>query len=494
LREPTIHRRRERLNKTTDGLGWADAYSLTIERIKALDEGKSRLGLAALMWISHAGRPLTPDELCHALTVELGSKDFNAGNAPSISILVGYCQGLITVDKETSTVRLIHPTVKEYLSTRTDIFGNPHSAMAEICLTYLNSRQVKDLSAHPSTVTHDNPFLEYCSVYWGIHAKNGLPNLAGSLALELLQKYEGHISGKLLLQQVKYLDSRDCASNPGSDLGSDIDFPFSGLDCASFFGIVELVTIFPEMRRHHYQGGSRLSAPLVWAARNGHEGVVDTLLNSRVCDPNCRDYSGMTPLLLAVRRGHEQVVKKLLGPGMAHPNTPDGCGKNPLSYAAQGGLEEVVKMLLQKEGVDPNAHDNSGNTPLLFAARSGHVRVVGILLGQNEVNPDKPNSNGQTPLSYAASGGHGEVVRILLGRKDVNPDGPDNDGRTPLMCATSGGHQEVVKILLGREEVNPNKPDNDGQTPLMLATRLDFQEVITLLQSHGAETPTQSGT
>jgi len=493
LREPTIHRRRERLNKTTDGLGWADAYSSAIERIKSQDEGKSRLGVAALMWVSHAERPLTPDELCHALTVELGSTDFNAGNAPSISILVGYCQGLITVDKETSTVRLIHPTVKEYLSTRTDIFSNSHSAMAEICLTYLNSRQVKALSAHPSAIIHGKPFLEYCSVYWGIHAKRKLSYHARSPALELLQEYDGHISGKLLLKQVKYLDSRDCASNPGSGLGSDIDSPFSGLDCASFFGIVELVTTILEMRYHHYQGGRRLSAPLVWAARNGHEGVVDILLSWQVCDSNCRDYSGWTPLLLAVRRGHEQVVKKLLWQGMAHPNTPDGCGKNPLSYAAQGGLEEVVKMLLQK-GVNPNAHDNSGNTPLSFAARSGHVRVVEILLGQNEVNPDKPNSNGQTPLSYAASGGHEEVVKILLGRKDVNPDGPDNDGRTPLMCATSGGHQEVVKILLGREEVNPNKPDNGGQTPLMVATRLDFHEVITLLQSHGAETPPQSET
>ena len=201
--EPTIYRRRERLNKMTDGLGWGEAYSSTIERIKAQGEGKSRIGVATLMWLSHAERPLTTDELCHALAVELGSKDFNARNIPLISSLVGCCHGLIAVDEETSTVRLIHPTAKEYLSTRTDIFDNPHSAMAEICLTYLNSEQVKALSADPSTVTHDKPFLEYCSVYWGIHAKRKLSNHAKSLALELLQEYKGHISYKLLLQQVK---------------------------------------------------------------------------------------------------------------------------------------------------------------------------------------------------------------------------------------------------------------------------------------------------
>jgi len=485
LREPTIHRRRERLNQTTDGLGWADAYGSTIERIKAQDEGKSGLGLAALMWVSHAERQLRADELCHALAVELGSKDFNAGNAPSISILVGYCQGLITVDEETSIVRLVHPTVKEYLST--DIFSKPHSAIAEICLTYLNSEQVKALSAHPSAVIHDKPFLEYCSVYWGIHARQGFSDNARSLALELLREYEGHISRKLLLKRVKYLDRGGYGGKIDGDLGSDISFPFNGLDCASFFGIVQLVITFIRM-------GTQAYSPLKWAARNGHEEVAETLLDWRVGDPNHRDYFGMTPLLYAIWCGHEQVIKTLLRSQVVDPNIQDGCGKNPLSYAAQGGLEEVVKILLQQRGVDPNAHDNSGNTPLLFAARSGHVRVVEILLGQNEVNPDKPNSNGQTPLSYAASGGHGEVVKILLGRKDVNPDGPDNDGRTPLMCATSGGHEGVVKILLGQEKVNPNKPDNNGQTPLMLATRLDFQEVITLLQSHGAETPARSGT
>jgi len=96
--------------------------------------------MAALMWISHAERPLRADELCHALEVELGSTYFNSDNAPSISTLVGCCQGLITVDKE--AVRLIHFTLQEYFSIRHDIFGRPHSTIAEICLTHMNSQQV----------------------------------------------------------------------------------------------------------------------------------------------------------------------------------------------------------------------------------------------------------------------------------------------------------------------------------------------------------------
>jgi len=208
LQESTIHRRRERLRKMTDGLGLGDAYDATIERIKAQGRARSRLGIGALMWISYAERPLSPDELCHALAIELGSTDFNADNIPSITTLMGCCQGLITVDKKSSKVRLIHYTLPEYLSAHPDIFSRPHSAMAEICLTYLNSQQVEALSANPSSNSLGHPFLEYCSLYWGVHGKRELSDCGKSLALELLQECHGHISTRLLLKQEKTLDFR----------------------------------------------------------------------------------------------------------------------------------------------------------------------------------------------------------------------------------------------------------------------------------------------
>ena len=154
-----------------DGLELGDVYGAMIERIKAQDGDKSRLGMAALMWISHVERPLQADELCHALAVRLGTTDFNTDNVPSISTLIGCCQGLIIVNKEASTVRLIHFTLQEYLSAHPDIFSRPHSAIAEICLTYLDSQHIKALSTDPSPSAQNTPFLEYCSVYWGAMRK-----------------------------------------------------------------------------------------------------------------------------------------------------------------------------------------------------------------------------------------------------------------------------------------------------------------------------------
>ena len=134
LQETTLHRRREKLGAMRDGLELGDAYHATIVRIKAQEGDKARIGMTALMWISHAERPLKTDEICHALAVEIGSTDINTNNVPSIRTVLSCCQGLTAVDGS-STIRLIHLTLKEYLSRHADLFHRAHAKIAETCLT-----------------------------------------------------------------------------------------------------------------------------------------------------------------------------------------------------------------------------------------------------------------------------------------------------------------------------------------------------------------------
>jgi len=411
LHESTISRRREKLNKLTNGLELQDVYGATIGRIKAQDGDKSRLGMTALMWISHAERPLQANEVCHALAVQLGSTDFDARNIPSMSTLLNCCQGLITVDKEASTVRLIHFTLQEYLSAHSDLFIKPHSAMAEICLTYLNSQQVKAISTAHFPDTQNEPFLEYCSVYWGVHAKRDLSDYGRSLALELLKEDYSLVSTELLLAHVKLYSK-----------GYGTCVPLSGLHCASFFGIVELVV---------------------------------ALIEARGSDINGEGYEGHTPLSWAAHNGHEEVVKILLGREEVNPNKPDKDGRTPLSHAASHGHEGAVKILLRREEVNPDKPDNNGQTPLLYAAESGCEGVVKILLGREEVNPDRPSKYGSTPLLCAARAGHDGIVKILLGRQEVNTDTLNCWGETPLSCATEGEYEKVVELLQSRKVVAP---------------------------------------
>jgi len=441
LQETTIYRRRQKLNAMANGLGLGDAYGATLGRIKGQGGEKARLGMATLMWISHAERPLKPDELCHALAVEIGSPNLNVDNIPPIGIVVTCCQGLVVVDKEASTIRLIHFTLQEYLRAHPELFGTAHSTIAETCLSYLNSEQIKALSTSPSPDLQGTPFLEYSSLYWGIHANKDLSDCAKLLALKLFGDYNNHISTKILLKA------------QGWDF-YNIDFDkislFSGLHCASILGIDEIVAGLVEVGGYDINQGDCVgNTPLVWAARNGHGGVVEILL----------------------------------GRGDIDPDKPDEYGQTPLFCAALDGHEEVVKILLGRHDINCDKPDKYGRTPLYCAANNGHEGVVKILLGRDDVGPDKSDGYGRTPLWCAAWNGHERVVEALLGRGDVNPDKSDEYGRAPLWWASGNGHEGVVKILLGRDDVDRNKPDKSGRTPLWWARKNRHARVIALLQS-----------
>ena len=59
--------------------------------------------------------------------------------------------------------------------------------MAEICLNYMNSQQVKALLHGLSPDEQNSPFFEYLSVYWGALRKRELSDSARLLALNLLK-------------------------------------------------------------------------------------------------------------------------------------------------------------------------------------------------------------------------------------------------------------------------------------------------------------------
>ena len=112
--------------------------------------------------------------------------------------VLGSCLGLAVVDAETSTVRLIHYTLQEYLS-QSGIFPDVHKTLRQICLSYLNHKLIRGLPVGIIPDLGEMPFLKYSSLYWGMHVKMEPSDHSKSLALELLKRGGNHIYATLLV-------------------------------------------------------------------------------------------------------------------------------------------------------------------------------------------------------------------------------------------------------------------------------------------------------
>jgi len=322
----TIRQRRKKLEEMTQGNGLSDAYAATLTRLKAQTGNKSILGLKVLMWVLHSERPLRAKELCHALGVELGSTDLDHGNIPALRTLLASSLGLVTIEGSSSTVRLVHFTLQEHLLSDSTIFHSPHSTMAEVSLTYLNFRCVRDLSPAVDSAPTTMPLLEYASFYWAEHARKEMTENVKILALRLLDKFDGHISAQLMsLHYNETSDDRFPFNTSKGPVG------FTALHGAAFLGIVEILAAVLEMKEWDVNAKDSLSfTPLIWAALRGHEGVVKALLEQKDINPDLADHEcDQTPLTWAALKGHEAVVKVLLDQKSVNPNGAGTPWSNP---------------------------------------------------------------------------------------------------------------------------------------------------------------------
>ena len=333
------------------GNGLSDAYTETLTRLKGQKGNKSVLGLKVLKWVLYSERPLRAEELCYALAVEMGSQDLDSKNVPVLRTLLSSCLGLVTIEGSLSTVRLVHFTLQEHLLSNPILFHNPHSTIAEVCLTYLNFGCIKDISPTLRFAPSTMPLLEYASIYWGKHTRMGMTENVKMLALRLLDRFDEHISAQLLLLSYNRYGNRDPYYNEAEGPTG-----FTGLHVVGFLGVVEIAAAVLEMKE--------------W-------------------DVNATDCMGSTALTWAARNGYGEVVRILLGCEDVNPDQADtGYGRTPLSWAAESGHEGVVEILLAREDVNPNQADTKyGRTPIWWAAVGGHLKLVKMLLARKDIDP-----------------------------------------------------------------------------------------------------------
>ncbi|KAI0196461.1 hypothetical protein F4808DRAFT_305556 [Astrocystis sublimbata] len=390
---------------------YESAYGNAMERIQEQIPEQAKRAKQVLLWITCASRPLTKLELQNALAVEPDEPEFDEDNLPQIEDVLSVCAGLVTVDTDSSIVRLVHYTTQEYFDrTQSKWFPEAHHSITLACFTYLSYPDFE--SGHSPTDRGFEqrlwlyPFYDYAARNWAHHSRIAS---ACQDTISFLRK-PGQVEAASQVLIITYEDP----IYRFEGWSQRIPKQMTGLHLAAYFGLEE---------------------------------VVASLLED--WEPDLRDEHGQTPLSWAAERGHEAVVRLLLANGRVDPDSKDTkYGQTPLSWAAESGYEAVVRLLLANGRVDPDSKDTKyGQTPLSWAAESGHEAIVRLLLANERVDPDSKDTHGRTPLSWAARRGNEAVVRLLL-KAGADTDTFDVDGVTAIEHVIRKGHSAVEQLLL----------------------------------------------
>ena len=500
----------------------SETYSRILRRV---EEPGRNYQQPILELVLVAYRPLTTEELREALSVTPGDTTWNPAKLINgIYSTLACCGGLITIDEEESTVRLVHHSVKQFLlsglkysidmefttdrANRTmadiivtylsyDVFETQLSAailpqilsgsapsriirstigssggVRDLALKLLKSRKLPDFDIsraladtsnfHTPRLVDEFHFFVYAKSYWLQHISciSEQEPIMYRLLLGLLR-------GNVISANAIVEDGRT---------------PLSRAAGSGHKAAVKVLLDSGKVEADSKDNDGR--TPLWWAVRDGHEAVVKLLLDTGKVDADSKDSNGRTPLSWAAHYGHEAVVKLLLDTGKVDADSKDSYRRMPLSRAAQNGHEAVVKLLLDTGKVDADSKDSYGRTPLLRAAEYGHEAVVKLLLDTGKVDTDS-DSYTRTPLSLAAEYGHEAVVKLLLDTGKVDADSKGSYGRTPLSQAAHFGHEAVVKLLLDTGKVDADSKHSDGRTPLLRAVQNRHEAVVKLLLDTG---------
>ena len=457
-----------------------DTYADAITRIFRQDKDDVQLAKRTLMWISCAKRPLSIIELRHALAIEPGAKDLDPDSLPEKDAIVDVCSGLVAMDRESGTIRLVHYTTQDYLMrVRAELFATAEIDMTSSCLTYLlfsTSAQISELGKFVHRIIAGleaaYPFWSYAARFWGSHAHGKAQYDARTqhLVFQLLEpnnKALGLARIEPLWDNLTYC----------SDL---YDVP--GIHTAAYFDLTGLVdTLLDRGTLVDAKDNSRRLTALHCAAIWGHVATLRLLLD-RGALIDMSDRLGNTALMMAAKQGHKDSVQFLLEKG-AYLDGQNRKGKTALCLAASNGHQSIVELLLEK-GANFHGRDYYENTTLHIAAASGYQRTVELLL-ERGANLDCRDHEQKTAVYLAAQRGHQNIVELLLEKgADVNEQG--NKGETALYIAAQSGHQDIVELLL-RKGADVNKQAYKGETPLYIAASRGHRSIVELLLEKGAD-------
>lgn len=407
------------------------------------------------------------------LTLSCAQNKFDEEAIYAEDILVSVCAGLVTVDRNSKVIRLVHYTTQGYferkrseLSPRSQL--EIHIEIAKVCITYL---ELDDLRSDELTHEEEHievsdelrakyPFLDYAGGHWGHHARGYTEYYVGNMIYRLLQNYS--------------------TLRLACDIIDDTGFwnfgPIPGMTLLIHFGLEHLIS--------HVRLCS--DSCLTCAIRYRDDTLV-FLLTDR--DANWYDdgehftNAGFSTYEL---EGKEDIVRLLADKGVMVDFSVDSgeflLARSLLKYSGAERCEPMLTLLKLGATFDPQ--NITYYTPLMCAVIGGDKWDVYDLLDVG-VDVNEKNQRGRDALNYAALARHEAVVIPLL---DAGADihSRDEEGMTALCAACQGGNRNIVKLLL-KKGADISVQDTYGRTPVSIATEGGQETLIQLLLNHGIE-------
>ncbi|KAH6908122.1 hypothetical protein BKA70DRAFT_291469 [Coprinopsis sp. MPI-PUGE-AT-0042] len=497
-----------------------DMYAVTLTRVNAQEPSHADLAKRILIWVIYAARTLSVRELQYAVATCPETYQFEDDRLVEEETLLSVCCGLVTVEKESQGVRLVHYTAMDSLpSLLSADFPHPHALLAEVCMARLVGCGIHNFMP---TMLDDlrialiqHPLLRYARNHWAHHVKtcHHLPSTTTS-ALQFLSRCEA--------------------------------YPEDNSDMNLFRSAVQI--------RKGDRNIEHLN-PVQVASRYGLHFLFQQLLEQcpgfkESGSLNSRTEIGITPLMLASMYGHLEMVQSLVALEAVDVNATDHTHNkaNALIYANGLNRGDIIKAIAASKKLDINQdecatlrqlthrHDESEALPLLdlpdieipedviayalsepkklmcqrilkiffqeggkaqhyLGEQIGKVFTTSIRLGHSESTDthcminDKiliycrfPNRREDSAPRSPSDLGEDNILHLL---DFLKPDFPltqtDRFGRTALMMFAWAGMASAVPRVLKQPGIDVNAVEIDGYTALAFAAKQCRDPVVRIL-------------
>lgn len=540
LRKPTSHNVSTNIEELPNRI--EKMYTHTLLRVPT--EWATPLA-TILHWLVVSMRPLKLEELQSAVSLSLGSQEYN----DAIKYCLALCPDLVAFQDNQAS--LAHQSARDYLiSPESTIHGESqlakfcvetsafHGEAARLCLQYLGSGAMEkgtvrvaaaDGCPNPSGDLRryeKYPFLEYAILHWPDHAR-----LAPFESLDFNIPFFASKSSLRNHWWTTYWVSTRAQVTWKSTAPSS----FTLLHLAGYCGILGLAQYVEKQALLAAQLSKRDSHgqfPLEYSIYRGHFPLTQFFVDRGALTP--RDWlvdefghDGMiSPLEDAARAGDADTIKLLIDRG-AQPDRvnsvqwnwrrvgtmvyatarychgavssyPDlmpanrwrliltrdyGDDERAIHVASSYGNDSAVETLLAN-GSNIEVATTGGWKALHVAAWFGRLSTVQLLL-RHGADARSQCSDGWTALHCASSEGHSSTVRALIAG-GCPLDTKSTKCKTALYVACYRGNLDAVKIL-AESGADLNASTIQGITPLHISAWENKEDVVNYLMKAGAD-------